>query len=330
MRRMAVGIAVALALAGQARADKATAEAAFNAAKQLMAEGKPEQACPKFEYSYKEDPQLGSLLNLADCHEKVGKLATAWAEFRAAAEVAQTKGDRRASYARQRVAKLDARISHLVVHRPASAPDMTVTLDGNDITALVDVDMPVDPGKHVLVGRAAAGTASKTVDVVDEGSHLELTLPAPAPREPEVAPPQAPPPPTTAVVAHARPRVEPAAPDELAIARSHRHKLALITGAGGLVLAGVGLYFGQTAFDDWDASRQYCDASNNCQQPGRDHIDSAKTEALASDVFVGAGALAVAFGAYLWVTAPEHATSRVAVAPLVSPGLAGATVRAQF
>ena len=60
----------------QAHADKMTdAEELFRRAKTLMAERKHRDACPLLEESQKLDPQMGTLLNLAICHENVGKVA---------------------------------------------------------------------------------------------------------------------------------------------------------------------------------------------------------------------------------------------------------------
>jgi len=86
------------ALAG----DSAAADALFQSAKQLMGQQKYADACPKFEASYKLDKTLGTLLNLADCHEKLGKVASAWAEWGEAADRATREGDSRADYATKR------------------------------------------------------------------------------------------------------------------------------------------------------------------------------------------------------------------------------------
>lgn len=59
----------------------ALAESLFREGKRLSGERKFADACPKFAESYKLDPGLGTLLNLAICHESEGKPATAWAEF---------------------------------------------------------------------------------------------------------------------------------------------------------------------------------------------------------------------------------------------------------
>src|SRR6185369_16874031 len=113
---IAMGISAALLASGAARADlssdKAAAEALFNHAKQLVKEGKLSEACPKFEESLRLDPGIGTLLYLADCLEKSGKTASAWARFleAAAAAKAANQADRETK-ARQRAAALEPKLS---------------------------------------------------------------------------------------------------------------------------------------------------------------------------------------------------------------------------
>ena len=77
-----------------AQGDKATAEALFAEGRRLMSSGDYKTACPKFAASQKLDPGLGTSLNLADCYEKLGKTASAWAEFRDAAAAAHRVGSK--------------------------------------------------------------------------------------------------------------------------------------------------------------------------------------------------------------------------------------------
>jgi hypothetical protein len=153
-----VTIAMLVAMLGAipgARADTATAEAAYRAAKELVAKGDYTNACPLFEASYKADPALGAQLNMADCHEHVGKTATAWAEFDDAASKAQRAADARAGFARSRADALLPKLAHLTVRAPKTAPPgLAITRDGTDVTALAGVATPVDPGPHVLAAAA--------------------------------------------------------------------------------------------------------------------------------------------------------------------------------
>src|SRR5262249_26152099 len=75
-------------LAQPSSADMALAKVLFEEGRKSMAEGKIDEACAKLGQSYAMDPALGTLLNLAVCHDKQGKSASAWAEFRTAADLA--------------------------------------------------------------------------------------------------------------------------------------------------------------------------------------------------------------------------------------------------
>src|SRR4030095_15910449 len=94
--------------------DKASAEALFDEALRAMKEGKYAEACPKLENSQRIDPGVGTLLYLGECYEKIGRTASAWATFREAASQAEAGGQtKRAKAARERIAKLDSKLSYL-------------------------------------------------------------------------------------------------------------------------------------------------------------------------------------------------------------------------
>src|SRR6185369_4715015 len=80
------------AFAEASSSDKAAAEALFDEGRRLAQAGKFAEGCPKLEASQKLDPALGTLLNLADCNEKLGKTASAWAQYREATSLARAAG----------------------------------------------------------------------------------------------------------------------------------------------------------------------------------------------------------------------------------------------
>jgi len=103
-RRIAAAVLVALAAllrvngaVAQDAAPAARAQAVelFDAAAALAEKGRYADACPKYAESYRLDPQLGAVLHLADCLEHNGELASAYAAFREASELAAKKGDPR-------------------------------------------------------------------------------------------------------------------------------------------------------------------------------------------------------------------------------------------
>ena len=156
---MCVGL---LGLPGSAWAqagNQATAEALFSEGRSLAAKGRFAEACPKFEASQQLDPGLGTLLNLADCYEKVGKTASAWAEYRDALPLARAAGSKvRLDLATSRAAALESRLSKLTIRvssATSAVPGLEIRRDGAVmLQAELDSALPVDPGSHTLEASA--------------------------------------------------------------------------------------------------------------------------------------------------------------------------------
>src|SRR5688572_17527836 len=148
-RALALLLWLALVLGAPAvRADRfADAEALFKAAKQLEKDGKLAEACPKYEASYKLDEQLGTLMNLANCYELQGRVATAWARWIAAYEWAKREGDERLPYVEERQRKLEPRLPKLELEVVNPVAGLTVRRGDSDLNeASWGVPVPVDPG----------------------------------------------------------------------------------------------------------------------------------------------------------------------------------------
>src|SRR5262245_52745196 len=96
-----------------------------------MARGDAKAACPKFEESYRLDPQVGTLLNAALCHETIGRSATASAEFTQVVKLARAAGDAaRVKFAQAHAAEAAQRIAHLRLRIARPDPDLTVRVAG--------------------------------------------------------------------------------------------------------------------------------------------------------------------------------------------------------
>jgi hypothetical protein len=152
--------------------DRALAESLFREARKLAKVSDYDAACPKYAESHRLDPQLGTLLHLATCHEAQGKTASAWAEFSAATELAELKGEkRRIKLARDRADALEPNLSRLKVHLAQSADQVTVELDGRDMAAAtLATPFPIDPGDHRISAVGVAGASWKQAVRIPEGA----------------------------------------------------------------------------------------------------------------------------------------------------------------
>jgi hypothetical protein len=277
--------------------DKAAADAAFTRAKELIKQGNYAEACPLFEASHRADPQIGALLNIADCHEHVGRTASAWAEFRESEELATKRHDPRAAYAKQRADALADHLAKLRVTAPAIA-GLVVRRDGVDVTLFVGQELPVDPGDHVVSASAPGRVDWKTtVTIAAEPATTPLEVPAL-----ELAPD----PPASPL--DLRGTITPPVYDFDTRAQHKRRIAALAVGAPGVVALAVGLGFGvhaRTEYTDAHAgATPRCDATNICTQAGTAMLHSARTQALVADLGVGVGLAAIATAAVVWYTAP--------------------------
>src|SRR4028119_2038497 len=91
------------AIAQTSRSTNSEAAALFNNARALMERGKYAEACPVFEKVQALQAGIGVTFNLADCHEHIGRTASAWAGFQDAAAAANIEGQKdRAQVARER------------------------------------------------------------------------------------------------------------------------------------------------------------------------------------------------------------------------------------
>src|SRR5438067_1140228 len=100
----------------QSTADKAAAEALFDQGRSAMQEGDFGKACGLLERSQHIDPGIGTLLYLAECYEKSGRTASAWATFREAADAAdRARETGRSKMGRDRAARLEPLRSRLTI-----------------------------------------------------------------------------------------------------------------------------------------------------------------------------------------------------------------------
>lgn len=136
--------------------DVAAAEVLFNEGQKLFDAGKIHDACEKFQESYAQDAAIGTLINLARCHEKEGKTASAWAEYKTVETLAsRTNQAQRQQYAHDEAAKLEPTLHQLVLTVKFPVEGLEVSRNGTSVgKALWGEKFPVDPGDVVLKASA--------------------------------------------------------------------------------------------------------------------------------------------------------------------------------
>ena len=150
-------VCCALALvATRAEADPA-GEQLFLEGRELLKAGKIDEACEKFQRSREVETKVGTLLNLGDCRERQGKLATAWDVFLEAKSLAAMQKDPRAVEAGRRANAIVGQRAFLTVAVGADhrVPGLVVTRNGAEVpSATWDQALPIDPGSYVFEAKA--------------------------------------------------------------------------------------------------------------------------------------------------------------------------------
>ena len=272
-----------------ARAQSAApAEVLFEEGKTLMQEKRYVEACAKLQASHDLDKEaMGTLLNLALCHEVINKRASAWAEFRQVAAKSALKREDRVALAHEHEAKLLPMLSYvtIVVAPEARIPGLAIELDAQPIDeAAWGTALPVDPGKHV-VQSSAPGRLAGTQELViaeDMAERQSLTVAALAPLP-----------------------IDDRAPEPSARATG-QGTLGLVLGAVGIAASTTGVVFAILAANKYSHATGLCPKDvcpdQRTRNDANDGIRVAKTDALVADVTIGVGAVALLTGAYFVLT----------------------------
>lgn len=295
--------------------ERATADALFREGKALLSQKKYNEACPKLEESQRLDPQGGTLLSLAICHEGQGRVASAWVEYEEALSIARRSNrPDRVKVASQRMKALQPRVPHLTIE---VSPDdvvegLVVTRNGAEVGRPAwGTSVPVDPGEVEIVASAPGHKPWRMTVSMEEGKDKTIVLPRLTP-EPKPAPqPPAP--------SHAP--APPASPPD-----TSRTTAAYIVGGAGVVALGVGAWFGLQAIRKVGESNEHCKGTL-CDQRGVELNDEANRAAWVSNGCMGAGVLAVGVSTWLLLADRERATEQsvheARLSPVAGPREAG-------
>jgi hypothetical protein len=288
-----------------AQSDAAIAQSLFDEGRKLMVEKKYPEACPRLERSYKLDPAPGTLLNLAVCHEAIGKTATARNEFRDTVTIAKRENrNDRLTFANQHLKALEGKISTLTVTDASRENGLEWRLDGAKFgVESFGIALPIDPGSHTIEAVAPGRVTWKTsVDVTKDGEKKTLEIPALV-LAPVVKPP---------------PHLQ---PEPVIVVEKSRGPSPWIWVTIGVGVVGWGAFAlgGIEAMDNWSTRKTNCGIggdANACNQAGIDADKNARTWSVVADIGLGVGAAAtVATIIIAAVGRPKAKDTHVSVSP---------------
>lgn len=287
----------------------ASAQVLFEQASAELDAGKYASACKKLEEVTRLVPDgTGAKEALAECYEKLGKLASAWSQYVAAAELSEQQNDKRRAAANSKHAgALKPRLASLTIEVPAEVraiAGITVTRNGIPVgEAQWNITLPVDRELQEIVAAAPGYKAFRTSIAIAKDGDSARTSIMPLEKLPVVRETVSPPP---------------------AEERVASWRLPLSAGGTGLgaasVVAGVALYVISSA--KYDEAKVLHDqiksdpSSNYCSNGPSPHLRCGElksavelSDALYSPgvaLIVGGSILTVASGIYLGVTLQER------------------------
>lgn len=270
---------------------RAEAEKLFADGRKLMTDKKKlNEACDTLAKSYEIQKRGDTLLNLAECHRRQGKTATAWREFdeaiKYAKEVQFTEAIETAERLRDQLA---VGLSQLQVDVPVPTPEpeeLVVILDGKPLPSIQWGDpLFVDPGLHT-VSATAKGYVSfdSSADVKEGAGRTTITV-----RLEKIPEPPKPPPPK--VEPKPEPKPVPKPPPEEATVPIW----AIVVGSAGIAMMGVSIGFGVDLLGVGGELDDECGGEARNQCPSTYDFEGAYShEKRSFGIFVGLGAAGIA------------------------------------
>jgi len=316
----ALGVAAPLISAPAALAQSAEAEVLFRDGRDLIKRGQLAAGCDKLDASARLESSVGTLLNLGDCRDRLGKPASAWAAFRKAEAMAKRTGgdDKRQAEAGKRAAALEPRLATLVIEVAGKPLGLVVRRDGEIVDpATWNTALPIDPGRYAVAAEAPGYLAWRTVVPITLDTRRQVVVvpdlePAPIAAWPPPGPSEA--------AAVARPVV-------VRGTWSAARELSLGLAIAGAGAAGTGIYFGIHAKDLQDRADQRCPRSV-CGDPQGLHLnDQARTAAQRANLLYIAGGASVAAAVVMWLVG---APGETVIVPTAGDHQAGASFAGRF
>jgi hypothetical protein len=319
---------IALSANGQGQA--AAAESLFEEGRALLAQHRYSEACAKLAESEILDPAVGTLLNLGDCYEKMGKTASAWATFKeATAKALEGKQAAREKIAAARAAAIEPNIPRLSISVPRPTAELEVRRDGLVIgqaewAGPSPAAVPMDPGEHEIVVIAPGKKPWSTkVTLAPDGKTTSIEAP-------ELA---------TDELAERAPLKPLSNGPSLEVMNTHdrnvQRTIGIAIGGAGVVSALIGTPFGFIAISQNKMAAANCPTNNTCQMQGGAESQTAVSDALVSTILLFAGVGAVVAGTVVFFTAPnpKHEAApkaAIRITPELGKGSGGLRILGSF
>jgi hypothetical protein len=284
-------------------ADEARATQLFEEGRALAREGHCAEAIPIFLASVKHVPGVGTFLNLGSCYEELGQTMTAHRWFVRAKELAVSRNDPRRAEAHERAHALQKKLSRLTIRVApdvaASESDLVLKLDGEAFPReRWNVAEPVDPGVHEL--EAISPRRSKAilrVTVRADADNAELVVPV------IVSPSRA---------SSTEPDPTPTIITTTTTGMGTQRILGWSLGGVGATALAIGGVFGVLSLVDHGSLTDRCPSYPTCDASRRAELDdlndSARAKGTVSSIAIVSGAVLVASGIILLLTAPTTTT----------------------
>ena len=338
-------LALSSTVASAQERDPAAAKALFDQAQALIQQEHFAEACPKLQESNRLDPGIGTQFHLANCYERSGRIASAWAAFSEVAAHTRAKGEvERAKVAQQRAEALESRLPRLTVIVPEASKVSGLEIRRNGIlvgAAQWGTPVPVDPGEVELTATAPGKQALRQTLRLEEGKTSNYSLPtldldesAAAPAASATTAPQAAAPSATSPVAPA------SLPHDQPAAKSSNAPWIIALAGVGVVGAGLGTAFAVMAKSKYNESLSAgrCDTDNRnlCGSTGVELRNDARTKGDIATVSIIVGGAALAGAGIVWLASgsaeEKYAVSstRLRAAPAIGPNLAALFVQGRF
>jgi hypothetical protein len=300
----------------QGAADELAAESLFEEGKFLLSAGKIALACAKFEMSQARAPSHVALVTLADCYERQGKMASAWATYRSAAAAAQNaKQPEREKIARDHAAAVERKLARLKIAVAADLVALAPEIRRDGVIVPRDswgVAVLVDPGTiSVTVSVAGKKSWNTSIDAMAAGiSTVDVTLASIVGEQVAAAAPA--------------PVISAPAVRSGGLEWNEQRVAALVVGGVGVAGLAAGTVFGLVRNSRLSEVKSNCaDWPSDCAESARDPQQSAKSAGTIATVSFVVGSAAIAGAAVLWLTAPretargEKAAVGVQIVPVV-------------